>query len=234
MAVAPQLRAAKSGPEGVAAMRPAREVAVLRRLLHKSAGALDPDLIIDLWRTLMSANLKAQTEIEVVLAGAMDMVRLNDHVRRYFGHAIRFSKETDARAALVRAAESDRVVAAVPWPGNSGSGMWWPCLTENRYQGLSLAAALPLRGEPEAALFARANPTEATGGDETLAIAFDPHHRLTRALNMSQLSGRELGRASEKLLFLLDGHVTADDPRLTEAMRLGLEGLRVIGCFSRV
>lgn len=235
MGTAPLLRAAKQGLTGAAAMRPAREVEVMRRLIAKSQGRLEQDLVIDVWRLLMSANLRAQTEIEVAVAGGMDMVRLNDLVRRYFGHAVRVSREGDARAALGRAVDNPNVVAAVPWPGNNGAGNWWPCLTENRYQGLSLIAGLPLSGEAEGALFGQAVSQETAGaGDETLAIAFDPFHKLTRVLNLSDLSGRELGRASEKLLFVLDGFVAATDPRLVSAVRSGLDGLRVIGSYSRI
>lgn len=234
MQFAPKLAAVKGSAVGVAAMRPAREVQIMRRLIAQAPAQINPELIMDLWRALMSASLRAQTEIEVVMAGSTDMVRLNDVVRRYFGFTVKLSQVNDARAALSRAADSDRVVAAVPWPGNNGPGMWWPCLTENRYHGLSVAAALPLRGEPEAALLGRGVRFEAGGGDDTIAIAFDPHHKLTRALNLAGLSGRELGRAQEKLLFLIDGYVPPDDPRLVSAVRAGLDNLRVIGCFSRV
>jgi len=235
MAIAPQLRAAKSAASGVGAMRPAREIEVMRRLIADSAGRLEPDLVVDLWRILMSANLRAQTEVEVAIAGAMDVVRLHDLVRRYFGHSVRLSREGDARAALSRAVENPKVIAAVPWPGNNGAGNWWPCLTENRYQGLGLIAGLPLSGDPEAALFGQNVAMEPAGGaDETLAIAFDPFHKLTRVLNLSDLNGRELGRASEKLLFVMDGHVAPTDPRLVSAVRSGLDGLRVIGSYSRI
>lgn len=234
MQVAQQFRAVKQHAAGASAMRPSREIGILRTLITLSAGKLDPDLVIDVWRPLLSASLKSQTHVEAAVAGAMDPVRLHDLVRRYFGHSIRLAKESDARAALSRAAENASVIAAVPWPGNNGAGMWWPCLTENRYQNLMLIAGLPLRGEPEAALLAQGGEFEFEGADETLAIAFDPHHRLTRALNQSDLSGRELGRASEKLLFTLDGFVSARDPRLTRAIREGLDGLRVIGSYSRI
>lgn len=234
MQVAQQFRAVKPHAAGAAALRPSREIEILRTLIARSAGALDPDLVIDVWRPLLAASLKSQTHVEAAVAGAMDPVRLHDLVRRYFGHSIRLSKESDARAALSRAAENASVIAAAPWPGNNGAGMWWPCLTESRYQNLMVIASLPLRGEPEAALLARGEDFEFGGADTTLAIAFDPHHRLTRALNQSDLSGRELGRASEKLLFALDGFVSARDPRLTRATREGLDGLRVIGSYSRI
>jgi chorismate mutase len=234
MQVAQEFRAVKPHSVGAAAMRPSREVEILRTLIARGAGKLDPDLVIDVWRPLLSASLKSQTHVEAAVAGAMDPVRLHDLVRRYFGHSIRLSKESDARAALSRAAENASVIAAVPWPGNNGAGMWWPCLTENRYANLMVVAGLPLRGEPEAALLAQGGNFEFEAADHTLAIAFDPHHRLTRALNQSDLTGRELGRASEKLLFALEGFVSARDPRLTRAIREGLEGLRVIGSFSRL
>lgn len=234
MALAPELKSAKGGAEGVAAMRPAREILVLKRLIARAGQRLDANGLIDVWRQIMAASLNAQTEIEVAIAGTGDATRLHDIARRYFGHSIRFTRETEVRAALNKAVDNDRVVAVVPWPGAGGSGVWWPCLTETRFHCLSMIAGLPLRGDAEVALFARTSQFEATGQDESLALAYDPHHRLTRCLNAAQLTGRELGRASDKLLLLLDGFVPPDDPRLVAALRSGLDGLRVIGCFSRV
>lgn len=228
------LKAAKGGAEGALAMRPSREILVLKRLINRAGPNVDGNQIIDIWRQIMAASLNAQTEIEVAIAGAGDIARYHDVARRYFGHGVRFVREAEVRTALNRAVESDRVVAVVPWPGAAGSGVWWPCLTETRYHCLTMIAGLPMRGEAEVALFARASLFEPTGQDESLALAYDPHHRLTRSLNTAQLTGRELGRASDKLLLLLDGFVPPDDPRLVAALRSGLDGLRVIGCFSRV
>lgn len=240
MALSPELKSAKNGAEGVAAMRPAREIFVLKRLIAHAGKRLDANNlidanhVIDVWRQIMAASLNAQTEIEVAIAGAGDAVRHYDVARRYFGHAVRFTREAEVRTALNKAVDNDRVVAVVPWPGAGGSGVWWPCLTETRFHCLSMIAGLPLRGEVEVALFAKTSQFEATGQDESLALAYDPHHRLTRCLNAAQLTGRELGRASDKLLLLLDGFVPPDDPRLLTALRSGLDGLRVIGCLSRV
>lgn len=234
MALAPALKAAKGGAEGVSAMRPSREVRVLQRLIARAGPQIQDQSVIDVWRQIMAASLNAQTEIEVALAGTGDLGRYQDVARRYFGHGVRFTREAEVRVALNRAVDNDRIVAVVPWPRASGSGAWWPCLTETRYHCLTMIGGLPMRGEAEVALFARANLFEPTGQDESLALAYDPHHRLTRCLNAAQLTGRELGRASDKLLLLLDGFVPPDDPRLVEALRSGLDGLRVIGCFSRV
>jgi hypothetical protein len=75
---------------------------------------------------------------------------------------------------------------------------------------------------------------EPAGGDVALAIAFDPHYRCARALSDSHLPGREIARARTLVLIRLEGFVVNDDPRLPAAARLGLDGLRVIGCFARI
>jgi chorismate mutase len=46
-------------------IRPAREAAILRRLLTRSAGAVPPDLLVRLWRVILSSSTLAQAEVSL-------------------------------------------------------------------------------------------------------------------------------------------------------------------------
>lgn len=235
--VADKLTALKEPQSGLP-LRPGREVALLRRLVSAAPHPLERELVIEVWRALMSASLRRQRVIDVVIGGSRgDPVRLHDVARRHFGARTRISHVGEAQAALQKAAENpSTMVAVTSWPAAPGVGAWWPALSESRFQNLHLIAGLPLlpgTEEPEAAVFA-ASPTEEAGGDITLIMASDPHHRLTRALNETGLGGREVARVEPRVLIRIDGFIGLTDTRADALMRAGLERVRVLGSYARI
>lgn len=219
-------------------IRPGREVALLRRLVAEAPAPLDRELVIELWRALISAGLRRQKVIDVVVGGARnDPTRLFDIARRHFGARTRISHVGEPQDALMRAAEApDRCVAVTPWPAAPGVGSWWPALTERRFHDLHLIAGLPVSGvsdDPEACVFANA-ANEAAGGDVSVVLAFDPHHRAQRALNDAKLTGKEIARSEPRVLLRIEDFVSIGDPRAAALTASGLEGVRVLGSYARV
>jgi chorismate mutase len=219
-------------------IRPGREVAMLRRLISAAPAPLERELIVELWRALIAANLRRQRVIDVAVGGGRNDPRLFDIARRHFGARTRIQHLGDPQAALQKAADNPQTfVAVTPWPAAPGVGAWWPALSERRFHDLHLIAGLPLLGgvseDPEAAVFAAA-PHEEAGGDITILMAFDPHHRLQRALNDLSLTGREVARAEPRVLVRVEGFLGVDDPRASAMMRSGLDSVRVLGSYARV
>jgi chorismate mutase / prephenate dehydratase len=234
---ADKLTALKANQTGLP-LRPGREVSMLRRLIANAPAPLDREFVLEQWRAIMTAGLRRQRVIDVVVGGGRgDPARLFDVARRHFGARTRIKDLGEPQSALQRAAENpETVVAVTSWPSAPGVGAWWPALTERRFHGLHLIAGLPLLGtgeEPEAALFA-ASPNEAAGGDVSLLLAFDPHHRLQRALNEAGLVGKEIARAEPRVLVRVEGFVALDDPRAAMLSRAGLDSVRVLGSYARV
>lgn len=232
------IRAAKASQPG-APIRPAREVALMRRLLAQTPAGVEPELVVEIWRALISASLRAQANMEILVSGATDPVRQFDLARRHFGGGARIARVDDPRTALSRLLDAAPAIAVLPWPGSSGPGGWWPILAESRYHKLGVVSGLPVNPlasaeEPEAAVVAFDPTFEPAGGDATFAVGFDPHYRCQRALSEAALPGRETARARTLVLVRLDGFVPTDDPRLAAAARAGLDGLRVIGCYARI
>jgi chorismate mutase / prephenate dehydratase len=217
-------------------LRPAREVTMLRRLIAEAPQGVDPDLIFDVWRAMIAANVRRQKPVEVVVPEVGDVVRLFDTARRHFSGAARIVRLAEPRDVLNHIAENPSAAAVLPWPAASGPASWWAMLTERRYSKLAIIAGLPMRGtgEPEAALVAPGATLEAAGGDRTFGLAFDPHHRSVRALNEAELKAHETLRVRETVLLELDGFITPGDPRLPAAIRHGLEGFRVVGSYARI
>jgi len=229
-----QLKAPASGMP----IRPGREVALLRRLVAEAPAPLERELVVELWRSLIAASLRRQRIIDVVVGGGRgDPSRLFDIARRHFGSRTRIKDLGEPQAALQKAAENPETVVAVTWwPAAPSVGGWWPALSERRFHNLHIIAGLPVLGAsdgPEAALFA-ASPNEEAGGDVSLFLAFDPHHRLQRALNESGFTGRELARAEPRVLVRIEGFVAIDDPRAQALEAKGLDSVRVLGSYARV
>ncbi|MBI1188923.1 MAG: hypothetical protein GC206_16580 [Alphaproteobacteria bacterium] len=231
---------ARAAPSGGLPISPAREVRLLRALIAGAKDRVEPEHVVEIWRALIGAAARRQRPIDVaVCVGAgPDNYRAFDLARRHFGARTRLHRFDDVRAALNRVAESDDVVAVVPWPGKTGAGMWWHALTESRYARLRLIGALPMRAfegqAPEAAIVAAGAPLEAAGGDACLAIAFDRHFRIARALADAGIKGEEIARSDNKVLIRIEGYVDSDDPRFAAVARAGLDQFRVIGAFAQV
>ncbi len=225
-------------PEQGLPIRPGREVALLRRLVAEAPAPLEREFVVEIWRAMIAASLRRQRVIDVVVGGGRgDPTRLFDIARRHFGARTRIKDLGEPQAALQKAAENpDTVVAITSWPAAPGVGAWWPALSERRFHNLHIIAGLPLLGgtdEPEAAVFA-ASQSEEAGNDVTILIAFDPHHRLQRALNETGLTGRELARAEPRVLVRIDGFIGLEDPRAAALSRAGLDSVRVLGSYARV
>ena len=221
---------------GALAMRPGREAEVLRRLINASKGRLDPILVAEVWRNLMTSNLRAQTPFDVWVSPGVDPVVVWDLARRHFSAGAPMQRTTDARSALTRVIENPSSVAVLPFPGNVGSGGWWPILVESKSADLRIVAALPAYSEvgkmPEAAVVARV-PLESAGEDETLMITLDEKGRAARVLSEAGLKFEEIERARSQALYRVFDFVAENDPRIVFA-RGRLDGLRVVGAFSRV
>jgi chorismate mutase/prephenate dehydratase len=236
--LADKLAAAKA-PQAGLPIRPGREVALLRRLVANAPAPLERELVVELWRALIAASLRRQRVVDVAVGGgAKSDTRLFDIARRHFGARTRIQPMGEPQAALQKAAENPQSwVAVTPWPAAPGVGAWWPALTERRFHNLQLIAGLPLLSaggeDPEAAVFAAA-ATEEAGGDVTVLLAFDPHHRVQRALNEQGLVGKEIARAEPRVLVRIDGFMSVDDPRAGAMTRFGLDSVRVLGSYARI
>lgn len=219
-------------------IRPGREITMLRRLIAAAPAHVERDLVVEVWRSLIAANVRRQRVIDVYVGGGRsDPTRLYDIARRHFGARARVQHVGEPQAALQKVAEKpEDCVAVTPWPTAPGVGSWWPALSESRFHKLHLIAGLPLVGtgeEGEACVFAAADPEEA-GGDVTLLLAFDPHHRAQRALKEAGLEGKEIARSEPRIILRVEGFVGVHDPRGAALTGHGLEGVRVIGSYARV
>jgi len=237
-ALAGAIAAAKAGENPAASpLRPAREAKLLRRLIAAAPKDMDKAVIVEVWRALIVGNLRRQKPVDVFAGGAPDVTRHFDLARRHFGASTRIARGDDARATLLKMLETPASAAVLPFPGNSGPGMWWPILSERKFHPAAIVTALPVRGTPsgyEGAVLAAGVALEPSGDDITLVIAFDTHHKLSRALGQVDLKGREIGRSNAVVLIEFEGFMAEDDRRLAALEKAGLDGVRVVGVYARI
>lgn len=232
-----RMAAAKQPLQGLP-IRPGREVQMLRRLIGLAQAPIEKELVAEVWRALIAANVRRQRVIDVFVGGGRsDPTRIFDIARRHFGARTRISHVGEPQAALQKAAEkSENCVAVTPWPTAPGVGSWWPALSESRFHKLHLIAGLPVvaaaQDDPEACVFA-ATETEAAGDDVSLLLAFDPHHRAQRAMKEIGLTGREVARSEPRIILRIEGFIALTDPRVPALSAQGLEGVRVLGSYAR-
>lgn len=235
--LAEQLSGLKA-PQAGLPIRPGREVSLLRRLVSEASAPLERELVLEVWRALIGATTRRQRVIDVVVGGGRgDPTRLFDIARRHFGARTRIKDVGEPQAALQRVTENpDNTVAVTWWPAAPNVGAWWPALSERRFHELNIIAGLPLLAgtdDPEAAVFA-ASPTEEAGGDSTMLLVFDRHHRLQRGLKEAELTGVEVARAEPRALVRVEGYIGPEDGRIAKMARAVADDVRVLGSFARI
>jgi len=164
------------GPEnpGLApSFRPAREAAIVRRLLSRHSGDLPGRVIARIWREIISASLQAQTRFQLHVYAPGNQPQLIDLAHAHFGSFT--SVRTHTRPSLVvhACAEEPDSIGVVPLPViEEGGAAWWAQLAPAGEKGPRVAAKLPfVAAEGEVAAYAiAAIEQEPSGSDTTLLL----------------------------------------------------------------
>ena len=149
-------------PPGGIAFRPAREAAIMRRLLRRHHGPQPVTAIIQLWHELIGASSTQQGQGQI-LAGA-EVVRV---AQRHFGWSSRVLPLPTAKV-LEQLREGGARLGVLGWPGTGPDGTWWLELAKNPRLPRVVAAIPFLRdgGDPQAVVLADI-VAEATEDDRT-------------------------------------------------------------------
>src|SRR5688500_1428739 len=115
----------RSDKESRLRMRPAREAAVVERMVANAEQAPER-LVRQVWQEIMASCLNLQIHTELVLHAERQPAALTDAMRRRFGCAGRMTVAASAEEAL-EAARTREAVAIVELAPNS---LWWTQLRE--------------------------------------------------------------------------------------------------------
>src|SRR6185503_11119689 len=226
-----QVKHGGAAPERVplaAALRPAREALILRRLLARH-GELPPPLVVGIWREIIAASLRAQSDFHAHVYAEADETAYVGMARTYFGSATPIRTHSKVSLVVHACAEERNALGVVPLPEMEEPGAsWWAQLAPAGERGPRVIARLPVTvngDDSPAAYVIGAIEHEPTGDDTTLLLLEIPsgmsRARLQAMLKDAGLAARlaARGRTSEKtvpdeVLLELKGFVGKDDKRL--------------------
>jgi len=205
---------AASGESGFA-LRPARETAVLRKLLAARPAAARPALVVRIWRELMADSLSLQGPFHLAVWGGRDAARTVELARARFGVAppARISARPEEALDAARAAGGVAVLALA-----SDNAWWGRLLAEPRLKVFTALPCLAAWG-PMAALAVAEAPVEPTGDDRTFWVtdAARPASDIVEALGRDGVAATPLLEAGGLKLFVLAGFYQPNDARLARA-----------------
>ena len=234
--------------EGRVAFRPAREAAILRRLVGRAGERLPAAAVVAIWRELLTATTRLQTPFVVSVHAPVDQPRVAELARDHFGSQTPILRADSAGHAL-RALDSGAAhLAVLPLPDETD--LWWRALVFSHEPGLHIVGRLPFLVEPgrsqgAAVIVAPMEPQPS--GDDLTVFALEATLETSRARLVSALSKggleprwlatvREADQEAALHLFEVPGFVAHREPRLTNALAaVQSQVLRVvaIGGYAR-
>ncbi len=134
----------KNGGLGGSAFRPAREAAILRRLLSRPESLVPPELLVRLWRNILARSTQNQADVTIHISKKLNAsMGLRLRIRDYFG-TLPVEEYRDEAQALMQVnaspgdiciveTESPWVEAFVEGKGGQAQGGCLPALPAGRY-----------------------------------------------------------------------------------------------------
>ena len=180
-------------------IRPAREAAMLRRLMAKRGPQVEADLLVRLWRVILVNSTLSQAPVRLHVASPAGRLDLRDH----FG-PMPIVEHQSAGEALAALTVTPGDIAALP--ADAG---WAAELALGR-SSAHVIATLPMiaNGDSPSFLIFGMAPAHPSGGDVTLLIATEGA-RLYGGVQAHWQLASERYRA-----FAISGFLTCDDPLL--------------------
>jgi chorismate mutase len=116
----------KQTQEVGSAFRPAREAAMMRRLVERHRGILPIDTIESIWRVIISTFTYVQAPFSVHADVSVGESAMRDSARFHFGFVVPYVSHFSAQAAVEAVAKSKGDLALVP--AASSHTPWWIAL----------------------------------------------------------------------------------------------------------
>ncbi len=156
--------------------RPAREAAVLRRLVERHHGALPKATVVRMWREIMAALLRLQGPFAVAVLAPANRPVLWDVARDHFGSLTPATAQDTIGQVLRAVIDGEATVGVLPLPQEDDREPWWPQLLSSDASQPRVLARLPFgaggasRGGAAEALVIGRVAQEETGRDRSLCV----------------------------------------------------------------
>lgn len=155
---------------GRLALRPAREAAILRRLVARADGRFPTASLLQMWRELLGATTSSQAPLRLVAWDRDGGSAVRDVARRHFGTLAPVRGAASAEEALRQLLGGEAQIALLPLPEEADR--WWRCLLSGDTGRLRVISRLPFLdgpGRPQALAVAALDP-EPSGDDLSLLV----------------------------------------------------------------
>jgi chorismate mutase len=123
-----RLIAVKQTQESGSAFRPAREAAMMRRLVDRHRGILPLDTAEGIWRVIISTFTYVQAPFAVHADLTASDAAMRDSARFHFGFTVPFVAHMGASAVVAAVSDSKGDLGLVPAFALAGAGAWWNAL----------------------------------------------------------------------------------------------------------
>jgi chorismate mutase/prephenate dehydratase len=124
------------GAKGRVPLRPGREASIIRRLVARNHGALDPATVTRIWRELLAGSTAQQRPLLVAVSDE----RLIPLAREHFGALTPVRVRPGPAEALEDVRDGRTTVAVLPLPTE---GVWWTALLSGQQPRAHVVARLP-------------------------------------------------------------------------------------------
>lgn len=141
------LMAVKNTQESGSAFRPAREAAMMRRLVERHHGILPLDTVESIWRVIIGTFTHVQAPYSVHADLTAGDAAMRDSARFHFGFTVPFVPHMGAAGVISAVASSKGDLGLVPAVAVAGAGAWWTMLEGD--DAPKIIARLPFVERPD-------------------------------------------------------------------------------------
>lgn len=166
----------ESGRSPVFALRPKREIEILRRLWHRHKGNLDRETVVRVWREIISACVNLQSPMTVAVFMPERGTGCLDIARNYFGAFTPVLPCRSVNLVLKELTQGEADIALLSLHDDK-QACWWYALAQEYKRSVSVFLKLPLtgvangRGDGRSVYALGKLSFEPTGADKTLLVA---------------------------------------------------------------
>lgn len=237
----------------VLALRPGREAEIVRRIVGRHRGAFPLEVVVRIWRELLSAQVAVQGDYSIGVFAPEDVPTYRDLGRDQFGAWVPIRKYPAVNQVVQEVWNGKVSVGILPYPVGERSDPWWRALVSHGDDVPRIIARLPFMDAPDdqvdrpsALAIAMVTP-ERTGDDVTL-VAIERLSEISRdrlredlvaaGLDAEWIAAWQDPDEPKHALFLvsIDDFLESRDPRIdTFRDRLGDAAGRIVilGSYAR-
>jgi chorismate mutase/prephenate dehydratase len=231
-------------------LRPAREAAMIRRLVAQHQGPFPVNALIRIWRELLSGQVRVQTPFSVAVCDGDDPVSYRGLVRDQFsGAPVKSFSAPENAIAEVHSGAS--MVAVVPLPARNTAESWWVELAFGNHQNLKIIGLLPFlpenNSDPVEAFSVAAVHPEPSGKDVSLAALecdaeefdcnmLDAQPSCQLLSQLGQNNGTVEGTKRVMVLVSVEGFLHQPDDLLSLlplSLKTSITQVAIIGCYPK-